>query len=410
MRTKACSLTLSTGEQASTNRTGEREPVGIVRWSPDGRWLLSCGKLNNQIRLWDAKSGEELHSETVGSQPTTAVAFHPSEVSPLSSHHQTVFILILLPCLTNQFIMATAAGRQVCYWDLTKLAKLGTSESGKCIQALAFSPDGDAVVCVNHQTCQVFALKSRKLQAETALEQAAADLVVLRNQRVLVASVQPSGAVALQMLKLNESASWPPFEAASQTPVNRTVIVPLPVVEDKENNSPARTPRADIGDFTSGSVQDTDEFANELAQAHGELYAVLNRRVTESARIKAIWSRGDLLGAIGAIRRSSEAVVMMGDVLATADITAFSAEAVAAMCPILQEMLSSKYEEFQIRALDAVVRVAEANWASWKRSGKGSTEAATVEALTRLRAGFSLASDKYPRLAALSQQALKVTV
>ncbi|VDO89606.1 unnamed protein product, partial [Schistosoma mattheei] len=94
----------------------------MIRFSPDGKWIVSAGE-DGIIKLWDLSAGRQL-AELVGhTGPVVAVTFHP-----------TVLLL------------ATAsADHTVRLYDLenfTQVAVTGPELNATNVRRIAFHPDG----------------------------------------------------------------------------------------------------------------------------------------------------------------------------------------------------------------------------------------------------------------------------
>ena len=77
-------------------------PVRVVRFSPDGHWVVSGGD-DGAIKLWDLTAGKLLYDFSTHDGPVTSIEFHPGE-----------------------FILATTArDRVVKLWDLETFSEIG---------------------------------------------------------------------------------------------------------------------------------------------------------------------------------------------------------------------------------------------------------------------------------------------
>ncbi|CAI5514326.1 unnamed protein product [Closterium sp. Naga37s-1] len=106
------------------------KPVGCVRFSPDGRWVVAGGQ-DGRIKLFDLAQGR-LFAQLAGhAGAVAALDFHPQEL----------------------LLASAARDRTVRWWDLESLDCVDCAPPGAGgTTALAFSPQGDALFapCTDH--------------------------------------------------------------------------------------------------------------------------------------------------------------------------------------------------------------------------------------------------------------------
>nr|VFK14709.1 MAG: WD domain-containing protein, G-beta repeat-containing protein [Candidatus Kentron sp. LFY] len=96
-----------------------------LRFSPDGRRLLSGGSHDNTLKLWDVASGEEIRTFRGHSDKVNSVAFSPDGRTVLSGSHD----------------------RTLKRWDVASGEEMRTFRGhDQGVSSVAFSPDGRTVL------------------------------------------------------------------------------------------------------------------------------------------------------------------------------------------------------------------------------------------------------------------------
>jgi WD40 repeat protein/serine/threonine protein kinase/tetratricopeptide (TPR) repeat protein len=110
--------------------TSHTEGVVAVCWSPDGKWLASCGR-DKTLRVWDAVTGKEkciLLGHTAGVQ---AVAWSPD----------------------GKQLASSGADKTIRVWDLaTGATKLTVRGHGASVDSVCWSPDGSQLASASDDT------------------------------------------------------------------------------------------------------------------------------------------------------------------------------------------------------------------------------------------------------------------
>jgi WD40 repeat protein len=124
-------------ERAWARRAGHTGPVLALAFRPDGKVLVTGGQ-DGTIRWWSAETGAELASFRCAEGPVYALAFRP-DGKELTSRHAALMAM-----------RDPVTGKRRLWTTLPA----GT-RSGAARAALAYSPDGALVACIdeNGNTC-----------------------------------------------------------------------------------------------------------------------------------------------------------------------------------------------------------------------------------------------------------------
>ena len=109
--------------------SGHSSGVNTVAFSADGRFVVSGGRYDNTVKLWDAATGQELRTFTGHSQPIESVAFSP----------------------TGDMIASVSGDQVVMLWDVSTGANLRILDESLNIEEssynqILFSPDGKKIL------------------------------------------------------------------------------------------------------------------------------------------------------------------------------------------------------------------------------------------------------------------------
>ncbi|CAA6655698.1 unnamed protein product [Spirodela intermedia] len=112
---------------------GHTRGVNAIRFTPDGRWVVSGGE-DNVVKLWDLTAGKLLHDFKSHDGQIQCIDFHPHE-----------------------FLLATGSSdRTVKFWDLETFEMIGSSgpeTSG--VRSMTFNSDGKTLLCGLHESLKV---------------------------------------------------------------------------------------------------------------------------------------------------------------------------------------------------------------------------------------------------------------
>jgi len=159
-------------EQRATNVEGHHAQVSALAFSSDGR-LLASGSRDGTLRVWSVMEGREAFAPLETCSPVVAMAFAPDRsmiAVTLEDHRLLLYdygrlrqvIHLRAPDKTSlaavtisddgRFVAAGGSRRQVYVWQAARGEVAGVlgRTTGR-VEALAFTPDGAAVVCGTHK-------------------------------------------------------------------------------------------------------------------------------------------------------------------------------------------------------------------------------------------------------------------
>jgi len=113
---------------------GHTRGVNVLRFTPDGRWVVSGGE-DNIVKVWDLTAGKLL----------TEFKSHEGQIQSLDFH-------------PHEFLLATgSADRTVKFWDLETFELIGSGGPETAgVRCLSFNPDGKTVLCGLQESLKIF--------------------------------------------------------------------------------------------------------------------------------------------------------------------------------------------------------------------------------------------------------------
>ena len=115
---------------------GHDRGVGVCKFSPDGKWVISGGQ-DGRIKLWDLTAGKLLKELPCHDGPVTCIEFHPSEL----------------------LVATGSADRSVKFWDLETFELVDTAgPEATGVRSMLFTPDGSTLLSGTAEFLKVCAL------------------------------------------------------------------------------------------------------------------------------------------------------------------------------------------------------------------------------------------------------------
>ncbi|KAH8108525.1 hypothetical protein DFH11DRAFT_1084988 [Phellopilus nigrolimitatus] len=169
-----------TGQQLH-ELSGHSSQVNAVAYSPDAQHIVS-GSYDNTVRIWDAKTGQQLHELSGHSSQVNAVAYSPNgqyivsgsddkivriwdaksgqQLHELSGHTSYIESVAYSP--DGQHIVSGSGDRTVRIWDAKSGKQIhGLSGHNGWVRSVAYSPDGQHIVSgSNDKTVRIWDAKS----------------------------------------------------------------------------------------------------------------------------------------------------------------------------------------------------------------------------------------------------------
>ncbi|XP_047307665.1 katanin p80 WD40 repeat-containing subunit B1 homolog KTN80.2-like isoform X2 [Impatiens glandulifera] len=114
--------------------TGHSRGISTIKFSPDGRWVVSGG-YDNIVKIWDLTAGKLLHDFKYHEGHIRSLDFHPLE-----------------------FLLATgSADKTVKFWDLETFELIGsTRPETSSVCSITFHPDGRTLFCGLEDSLKIY--------------------------------------------------------------------------------------------------------------------------------------------------------------------------------------------------------------------------------------------------------------
>ena len=164
-----------------------------VRFSPDGKTLVSWSELGLVTRLWNTSTGKLIHTFTAPNHKVTRVAFSPDGKTIASGSSRgdirlwntnngkpirtfnghTLWVMSLAFSPDGNMLVSGGRDSTLHLWDVkTGKPKLPPIEHTNWVRALAFSPDGNTIAsgmgnCPKGRHCLPVGCQNRETQAKT---------------------------------------------------------------------------------------------------------------------------------------------------------------------------------------------------------------------------------------------------
>ncbi len=168
-----------------TRLTGHTDPVYDVRFSPDGRWIVT-GSFDNTVRLWDASTRQAVRTMTGHSQLVLCVAVSPD----------------------SRWIASGSMDRTIRIWEIPNNAPLGdvTQHAGGA-RAVAVAANGTVATAGADRRLRLFDADG-KLLREVSLPGGVPSRVAIRADAQYAAVGDDRGQVHLIKVADGSTTTW----------------------------------------------------------------------------------------------------------------------------------------------------------------------------------------------------------
>lgn len=149
---------------------GHTKQIAFVSWSPNDRFLLTCGN-DNVLNLWDVDSGESVHSYSKHVDSVTSCAWFPDSARFVSGG------------IDKHIYMWSIHGEDpVRHWKGSRINDLAVSHSGKWM--VSTSNEKKFQIYDLSRDCEEFVAESESIISLCLAKQSDLLLVNLQNQKI----------------------------------------------------------------------------------------------------------------------------------------------------------------------------------------------------------------------------------
>ncbi|KAJ0963968.1 hypothetical protein J5N97_029090 [Dioscorea zingiberensis] len=288
---------------------GHTRGVNAIRFTPDGRWVVSGGE-DNSLKLWDLTAGKLLHDFKYHEGQIQCIDFHPHE-----------------------FLLATgSADKTVKFWDLETFELIGSADL-RCHDTVDVGwsrlsdlniHEGKLLGCSYNQSCVgVWVVDLSRVEPY-----AIANAVRLNGHSEPKSTSSNSSVRTESVVKANMGR-----EVAQCPPKKETV-----------------------------SASDEDAIA-DLTEQHEQFINAAQSRLTKlqltvSVGSSRLWERNDIRGVINAMEKMSDHAVsadVINVLMAKVDI--ITLDLCTCLLPLLTSLLESKMDRHLGVSLDMLLKL-----------------------------------------------------